>query len=276
MTNLQKEQTQAGIKKYLEDKDTSQNQLAYKLGISAATISHMLGGKWASIADEKWRKVWNYVNPEHLDGLFSTTDFNSVVTLCTNALKRKQMCGLSGDTGMGKTTALKAVAKGSNVHYYYVDGTVTPRVFLKDLLQEMGVPFAGGLNAMLSRIADELNTQADPLLIIDESAKLSDKMILIIHSLRDKTAGNCGIVLAGMPDFRNNLIKQVNRGTTGYAEFYRRINIWHEMNGLSGAEITAILDSYNITGKDAQREFKNLRKFGDLVNQITLHQSVNN
>src|SRR5690606_36917737 len=168
---------------------------------------------WESIDDKLWMLVWNYVNPEHLDGIVETADFKSVYNLCKNTISNKWMSGLVGDTGLGKTTVLTVVAKMRNVYYYYIDGIVTPKIFLKGLLQEMGVQFEGSLNDMLSRAAAELNTQHEPLLILDECAKLSDKMMLVLHSLRDKTMLNCGIVLAGMPDFKNRLVKYANKGT---------------------------------------------------------------
>jgi len=275
MTNLQKENTQTAIAAYCTAKDISKRELATRIGVSPATISNMVNGKWDNIDNRLWKQVWNYVNPEHLNGLFQTSDCNSVFDLCNNAVKNKYMIGLIGNTGMGKTTALTAYAKRKNVFYYYIDGTVTPKIFLKDMLREMGVQFEGSLNAMLARIADELNTLNEPLVILDECAKLSDKMMLALHSLRDKTMQNCGLVLGGMPDFKNNLIKHANKGTTGYAEFLRRINIWHELKGLSTAEIVYILEANGITDKDTQREYRKLNRFGDLMNEINLYKSVN-
>ncbi len=274
MTNLQKEQTVQAIAAYTKAKDITKSELARIIGVSAATISNIANGKWDNIDDKLWRKVWNQVSPEHLAGLFQTGDCSSVFELCQNATENRRMIGLVGNTGMGKTTSLTAFANRRNVYYYYIDGTVSPRVFLKDLLRIMGVQFEGNLNAMLARIAEELNTMEQPLVILDECAKLSDKMILILHSLRDKTMQNCGYVLAGMPDFKNGLIKHVNRGTTGYAEFFRRINMWHELKGLSSSEILHILEQHGITEKEEQRDFKKLTRFGDLMNEINLYQSI--
>ena len=186
------------------------------------------------------------------------------------------MIGLTGDTGMGKTTALKAFGLKQNVFYYYIDRTVNPRVFLERLLVDMGISFCGRLNDLQYKVVEELNTLQEPLLIIDESGKLGNKMIMLLHSLRDLTKDNCGIVLAGMPDFKNALIKNVNAGVTGYAEFFRRINIWHSLNGLSYDEIKMVLESNGITDKEAQRDYKRLNRFGDLMNEIMLQKLVNN
>ncbi len=276
MTNLQKQQVQKSIPAYCQIKGISSNELATKVGVSPATISHMKNGIWDNIDNKLWKKVWHVVNPETLAGIFQTTDCKSVFDLCDKAKKNSFMIGLLANTGMGKTTSCKAVAIQPNVFYYYIDKTVTPRIFLKGLLREMGIAFEGNLNEMLCRIADELNTLPDPLLILDECAKMGDNMILILHSLRDKTMQNCGIVLAGMPDFKNTLIKNVNKQKTGYGEFFRRVQLWHELKGLTTDEINYVLVQHGITEKDAQRDFRKLTRFGDLMNEINLYKSINN
>src|SRR5690606_8087574 len=131
----------------------------------------IVNGKWEGIDSKMWMQVWHYVNPEHLDGVFQTRDLKSVFDMCEKARKHHLMIGLCADTGMGKTTGITAYAKRKNVYYYYIDITVTPKIFLKSLLREMGVGFEGNLNEMVQRIADELNTQETPLVIFDECAK---------------------------------------------------------------------------------------------------------
>ena len=272
VTNDFKLQVQAAIAPLLKVKGISQKELATMLDMSDAVISNIKNGKWESIDDKVWRKVWNLVNPEHASGLYNTRDYETVTNACIGARGEKYMVGITADTGMGKTTALQAYAMRQNVFYYCLDGTVTPRIFLKDMLRIMGVKFEGTMNAMLNRIADELNTILHPLVILDECGKMSHKMMLLIHSLRDKTITNAGFVLAGMPDFKNTLIKCVERSKTGYGEFERRINIWLELDGLTSEEIYTVLADNGITDKEEQREFRKLTRFGDLMNKIKLHK----
>lgn len=276
MTKLEKlkHDVQAAIPAYCTTKAISANALALQLKISPAIISNMINGNWDNISEEKWRKVWNKVNPVNLSGLYETTDMKSAFTMFKRAVDKKMMVGLIADTGMGKTTVSEIVASRKNVYYSYIDSTVTPKVFLKHLLNELGAPFDGSLHEMLTKASGELNSLADPLLIIDESAKLTDKMMLLLHSLRDRTKQNCAMVLAGMPDFRNKLIKFSNKGTTGYAEFYRRIEIWHEFNGLTPTEVKHILASNGIVDAEVQREYRNYKKIGDLMNAIKLYKEL--
>lgn len=275
MTKLQKELIERSIPFYCKGKGISQMELAVKAGVGYTdVIRKMVNGTAHAVPDKVWRKVWNIINPDSLEGIYQTEDCRKVFNVCEAARKNRYMIGLTGDTGMGKSTACKAYSVRPNVWYYYIDGTVSPLTFLRGLLQEMGVPFEGSAHDMLNRVADELNTQENPLLIVDESGKMNARMILCLHSLRDKTMKNCGIVLAGMPAFRNALIAHVNKGTNGYGEFFRRINLWDELTGLTPVEIVQILEGNGITDKEAQKEYRKLNRFGDLMNQITLHKTM--
>lgn len=274
MTNVQEKRAQIAeaAKQYCEVK--SRNYLKQAANISPALISNILTGKWDNISDSVWLRIWNVVNPEHLAGIIETTDFKGCLALFQKAVKFKLMAGLIADTGMGKTTFLETVSMRPNVFYFYIDSTVTPKIFLKDLLAKTNVNYEGTLHEMLSVVANELNGIVNPVLLIDESAKLSDKMMLILHSLRDRTRNNCSIILAGMPDFKNKLIKFSNKGTMGYGEFYRRIEIWHELKGLSGTDQKYILEANGITDAETQRDFRGYKRFGDLMNAIRLYKEV--
>jgi len=274
MTNLQKELVTKTIPRYCKAKGITIMELAVKAGVGYADVlRRMANGDGDHLHGRLWRKVWNIINPDILDGLHQTADFRKVMELCDNARTHRRMSGLTGDTGMGKSTALKAYALRPGVWYYYIDGTVSPKAFLTELLREMGVAFEGGTHDLLNRVAEELNTQENPLLIMDECGKLTNKMILCLHSLRDKTINNCGMVLAGMPSFRNGLIRHVGKGTAGYSEFFRRINLWDELTGLTSEELHYILDTEGITDKEERREYRTCYRFGDLMNKITLHKT---
>ena len=273
MANLpKKEQIKNAINDYCKAKGLSKNELATQSGVSGATLSKIENGKWDDIDEKLWRKIWNKVNDASTPGIFKTNDYVVSFKVCEAAQKNHFMIGLIADTGMGKTTALNAYSLRKNVFYVCYDKTLSPKNFFVALLKEMSIPFEGTINAMVNRIADELNTMANPLLIVDEAGKISSTMILYLHVLRDKTIKNCGIVLAGMPYFKNNLIKFSNKQKEGYAEFFRRVNLWQELQGLIRSEITFICQSYGITDTETLRDMQNKKRFGDLHNAIILHQ----
>ena len=271
-----KTEIKEAIIKYSDAKGFSQNDLAKTTGVSSATISKILNNNWDSIDERLWLKLRNKVEAINNPGLFSTTDFISTVNICSTARNNRLMIGLIADTGMGKTTALKHISCNKNTFYVAYDKTMKPKQFFIALLKEMGISQEGSLNEMVNLIADELNTMDAPLVIIDEAGKITHTMILYLHVLRDKTINNCGFVLAGMPYFKSNLLKLSNKQREGYAEFYRRVNLWHSLTGLNRSEIDYICTQYQITNTDKLKELRMLKRFGDLINAILLQQIILN
>ena len=274
MTNVQKEEIRQAINNYCHAKGLSKNEFATQAEVSSATLSNIEHNKWDNIADGIWRKLHIKVK-SFASKVFSTQDYSAIVKLCDISRKKHYMCGLIADTGMGKTTALDAHTFSKSTYKVTFDKTLRPKQFFAALLKEMGVAFDGNIHAMVSLIADELNEQENPLIIIDEAGKLTHTMILYLQVLRDKTAKNCGIVLAGMPYFKENLIKLANKHKEGYAEFYRRINIWHQLEGLTREEIEFVCNTYDITDTAKIWELRKLKRFGDLMNEIIRIETIN-
>lgn len=277
MANLpKKEVIKDAINYYCAAKDISKNELATQIQVSSATLSKIENNNWDSIDEKLWRKVWNKVSMNETPDLLETADLQACFSCCDNATKHHFMIGLIGDTGMGKTTALTTYALRKNVFYVAYDKTMKPKQFFIALLREMGIAFEGTINEMVNRIADELNILPKPLLIIDEAGKITHTMILYLHVLRDKTAKNCGIVLSGMPYFKINLMKFSDKQKEGYAEFYRRVNLWHTLKGLTRNEIAQVCEINGIEDKDLLREMQTKKKFGELYNAILLQRIQTN
>lgn len=279
MTKLMKQQLTKAVNEYCKRKQIKQDQLAVKCGVGSNIIADISYGRNEDIEDAICRKVWQVVSPKPMEGLVDTSDFRAVINACMSAQTHKYMIGVTGDTGMGKTTAIKAFGARENVFYFYLDNTISTRAFLQGLLREMAVDFTGSVSDMLEMAANELNQLENPVLIVDECGKLRDHMILMLHSLRDRTKENCGIVLAGMPDFRNKLIAKANKQVTGYSEFYRRVNLWENLEGLSKKEISYVLEQNGIADTDLQAEVKKEahrpNRFGDLMNAVLLYKNTN-
>lgn len=275
-SNDTKIQLKQAIADYCNIKQISRNEVAKLAGVNPAIVSKIMNDNWVNISEKKIRLLASFVNVStQLGEIYSTRDSRSVVQLCTVTQERHLMSGLTADTGMGKTTCIKAYSLRPNVFYYYMDGTITPKIFLKDLLRQTGSEFEGSIYEMLHTLCNRLNSIENPLILIDECAKMSDKLLFTIHSLRDKTLKGCGIVLAGMPDFKKKLAKFAAKGKTGYGEFFRRINYWQELEGLSTKEINAVLIKNGIEDMETQKDFRHLKRFGDLMNEINVFHLEN-
>jgi len=274
-TTTQKEETKKSIAVYCGAKNITRSALAVKLNISAATLSKIENKKWDDIDDRMWRKISLFVKDVEAP-VMRTADYNSCEGLCKVVQRNHYMAGLIGDTGLGKTTALMSYSMRKNVFYISYDKTMAPKHFFAFLLKEMAISFEGNIHQMVNRISDELNTLSNPLIIIDEAGKITHTMILYLHVLRDKTIKNCGIILAGMPYFKSNLLKFSNKQKEGYAEFNRRINLWQELEGLSKAEIKSICNANGIADEEVIKEkMIGKRRFGDLMNEISLYTIIN-
>lgn len=257
---------------YCKEKGISQADFAVKCGISCKVLGSLSHERWNEVSANDLIHLWNFCHQNQVDELYHTTDFVAAFNLCNKARKHHFMVGLTADTGMGKTTAISAFSRQKNVFYVCYDKTMNPRQFFIALLRELSYPFDGTLNDVINRASDELNRLENPLLIIDEAGKLNQSMILYLQVLRDKTKGNCGIILSGMPYFKDNMQKMACKEKEGYAEFLRRINLWHQFEGLQPKEIEEICKKNGITSPDRLKELRRKRRFGDLMNEIYLEK----
>lgn len=272
---MKKEEIREIINDFCNEKDLSKSAFAKMCGVSDGTLSFIENGQWEKVSDEMAQKIKSFIDRKTGGDIYQSTDFVSIFKACDAARKFHLMIGVLADTGVGKTTAVRTYARQKNVFYVSFCKSVKANQFFADLLRELGVSFEGPLNAKINRVAEELNKKDHPLLIIDETGKITHPIMLYLQELRDKTSSNCGIILAGMPYFKANLQKFADRQKEGYAEFLRRINLWHKCLGLKPDEVTEICRINGVTDKDKIKEFRTLKRFGDLMNGIYLYKVMN-
>ena len=273
ITNLpEKAEIKKAVNLYCKEKGITKNDFAVQAGMRFDQMGDLENERWEKLSVSDFIHIWNFCNRNKVENLYQTTDFVSAFKICDKARRHQFMIGLTADTGMGKTTAISAYSRQKNVFYICYDKSMNARQFFIALLRELSYPFESNLNDMINRAASELNRLEKPLLIIDEAGKLNHNMILYIHALWDKINVNCGIVLAGMPYFKNNLQRMSNKEKEGYAEFYRRINLWHSFVGLQPKEIEEICSFNEVTDSIRVKELKRKRRFGDLMNEIYLEK----
>ena len=71
-----------------------------------------------------------------------------------------------------------------------------------------------------------------------------------------------------------HLKKAAARGKEGVSEFLRRINVWHELAGLSVGERRFVVKDHGITDPEKVEELLHHEKFGELMNGIMLEKII--
>ena len=261
------------VQMYL-DKNTVE-ALGYRSGVGSKIINAIREGNYERVPERLMNKVKTIVRTNEMQGLYKTADCIAFLNAKNDALRHKFMIGITGDTGTGKSYMSLAVSKADNVLYYNCHLKNSARVFFHDILINLKKPIWGNMSELIDRTAEAINDTENPLLIVDEADKMHREIRAAIHTLRDRTIKNMGVMLVGMPSLKNDLIKGKELGKQGFSEFYRRVNIWHELRGLSADEIKTVAYTEGIKDVSVQRDLRRFTSFGELMNEIALYKRLN-
>lgn len=264
---------QAALSSFMAERGQEPDAVAKKARVNILTLNAIQRGRFNGISEGDLRRVWSAIRPvAKATETIETANLSAVIHLCDKAKRHQLMVGITGDTGLGKTTALQAYCRRKNVFYVVYEKSMKPRQFFVALAGELGINYGGSIHEMVSHAADELNSLEKPLIIIDEAGKLPVTLLMYLHDLRNRTQTTCGIVLAGMPYFKENLTRWVGKQIEGASEFYGRVQLWHELQRPTRAEIKAICALHGITDPDKVKELQRHRDFRNLYNAILLEK----
>lgn len=227
MTQEQKQQICDQLRAYVEQKGSG-NKAANSLnGVSSATISKVLTGKWETIADEMWRSIASQTGSAETKGwqVVKTRAYEAMTFALENAQRDSLVMAVIGEAGSGKTEAIKNyTAEGRNVYHLVCSEYWNRRTFMAKVLQSMGVTYSGNTVAdMMETIVDTLKRKEQPLIVLDEADKLSDQVLYLFISLYNQLEDHCGIIMTATKYLRVRIEKGLRLNRKGYAEIFSRI-----------------------------------------------------
>lgn len=232
------------LKKYMKSTGTSQSAVATACGVSDATLSYWLRGKYPGNNEDVASSVRDYLETAKnrlavgvKNELVATTIYSAVQEFCTVVNAHCIMGVLTGDAGVGKTTALKSYAKDHpSVILIEADHGYTANALFKDLCRRLKITPQGSLHDKLEQVVDELR-DTGRLVIIDEAEHFNYRTLELIRRVFDKAG--VGIALVGMP----RLIEKLRGESMYYAQIYSRISAARKLGLLKDADIKAVLDT---------------------------------
>lgn len=226
MTSEQKQQICEQLRAYVEQKGSGNKAAASMNGVSSATVSKVLSGKWDTISDDMWRSIAAQCGHK-AEGwqLVETRAYKAMTFTLDNAQRDSLVMAVIGEAGSGKTEAIKNYAAGGrNVYHLVCSEYWNRRTFMAKVLQSMGEIYSGTTVAdMMDAIVDTLKRKESPLIVLDEADKLSDQVLYFFISLYNQLEGRCGIIMTATRYLRARIEKGLRLNRKGYAEIYSRI-----------------------------------------------------
>ncbi len=189
---------------------------------------------------------------------FETTDFKKITAICTICHEYATTGLIIGASGYGKTYALQNYAKLPRVAYLECNDVMNCKDIVRRLEQAVGLPKGtGSVDERITTLKTFLSTNKGYIIIVDEADKLlskySHQRIDVIRYIVDRSEYNVGLVLAGELALKAKLDTYDDR-------FARRVEIGHELKGLTRKDIERYFDGYEI--EDAAFEELCRRAYG--------------
>lgn len=259
----------------------SQVELANKIGISNATVSNMIGGKWDSISDNMWRKVQTILKIDLEWITAETSNFRLLHELLHTAKKDSLSVGISYDAGVGKSHAYTEFEKyNTNVIYVECKNYWKTKSYVKALLNSVGLDEIGTVEYMIGKFVDHIMGLENPIIIIDQMDKLKDGAFDLFMDMYNDLYRCCSFIVSGVPALKKRMLRGVKNDKIGYREAFSRLNkVFIELEPIRYEDVSVICKAnglidddqisiiYNICEGDLRIVRKEVKKYIILKNR---------
>lgn len=290
ITKVQKKEITDKVKAKIKKLGLSAAKAAEQLQMNPGSLSLVLNYKWETqenlVSDERWMKLAQWV--DYFSGWKTafTPDFVRICNVCKHAQESGISRAIVHDPGSGKSYALREYANShKDVFYIECEEYYTKKVFLRKLLQKMGVNVMHmTIGDMVDTAIDYLNAKRSPLVIIDEADKLKDNVLNFFKTFYNKT--DAGFVLAGTPYFELRIDKGVRLNKMGFREIKSRIGgefldlygLDVKVDGAKNPTVELVCKANGIVDPELIKEAENfakkdLRRVKAFIDKIRLKQS---
>jgi hypothetical protein len=240
----------------------SQKRAATSLvGVSPATVTQIVTGKWELINEKMWRSIAAQIGVKQTRwNIVETRNYKALSDIFSDAQENALVLAVCGEAGTGKSlTAAHYGAENPNVYVLACSEYWNRKTFLRELLRVMGKNPAGDtVGDMVDDVVMALKRRENPLIILDEADKLSDQVMFFFITFYNKLEDYCGIVLMATDYLEKKVRRGLRLNKKGYKEIYSRIG--RRFVAMPGLSATDISDVCRANGVEGLREIETVKK----------------
>ena len=261
ITNEEKEMIRVRLGEYCEMKGSQKRAATSLVGVSPATVTQIVTGKWELINEKMWRSIAAQIGVKQTRwNIVETRNYRALSEIFADAQENALVLAVCGEAGTGKSlTAAHYGAETPNVYVLACSEYWNRKTFLRELLRVMGKNPAGDtVGDMVDDVVMELKRRENPLIILDEADKLSDQVMFFFITFYNKLEDYCGIVLMATDYLEKKVRRGLRLNKKGYKEIYSRIG--RRFVAMPGLSATDISDVCRANGVEGLREIDTVKK----------------
>jgi AAA domain len=234
----------------------SYNKMAVALNISPAQLNTIIGKKWETndrlVSDQMWAHLALFVGLQKTawEVVTDIPPFQDILLILNEAQTCAETYGYIAHEGGCKTEAARYyTGQTPGISWARCEESDTKKSFLLKVCKGFGISTADKtMGDMLDAIEATALGHSNPLIILDELDKVSDKLLYFFISFYNRLEGKCGIVIFGTIYLQHRIIKGVNEGKKGFPEFYSRMGrrFMHAPE-ITTADVVSIIKANGIT-----------------------------
>ena len=261
ITNEEKEMIRVRLGEYCEMKGSQKRAATSLVGVSPATVTQIVTGKWELINEKMWRSIAAQIGVKQTRwNIVETRNYRALSEIFADAQENALVLAVCGEAGTGKSlTAAHYGAENPNVYVLACSEYWNRKTFLRELLRVMGKNPAGDtVGDMVDDVVMALKRRENPLIILDEADKLSDQVMFFFITFYNKLEDYCGIVLMATDYLEKKVRRGLRLNKKGYKEIYSRIG--RRFMAMPGLSATDISDVCRANGVEGLREIETVKK----------------
>lgn len=261
ITNEEKEMIRVRLGEYCEMKGSQKRAATSLVGVSPATVTQIVTGKWELINEKMWRSIAAQIGVKQTRwNIVETRNYRALSDIFADAQENALVLAVCGEAGTGKSlTAAHYGAENPNVYVLACSEYWNRKTFLRELLRVMGKNPAGDtVGDMVDDVVMALKRRENPLIILDEADKLSDQVMFFFITFYNKLEDYCGIVLMATDYLEKKVRRGLRLNKKGYKEIYSRIG--RRFMAMPGLSETDISDVCRANGVEGLREIDTVKK----------------